>query len=159
MNDRSKRAASEDPNPQSPVCQRTSTSEESPSPDVPDGLPAPGSIIHLGQSDGQRTTYRFILETPPPNSISAEIILSVPETQSPTPGDAPEAEDESQEEEKQLTAPTNSTPPEVPEVKMELPKDEDKPPKFEDERPKDKDKLSKEKDKSSKGTDESPEVK
>ena len=157
MSNRPKRTASADLKPRSPVRQRTSTSEGSPSPDVPDRLPGPSVNVTLGRSDGQRTTYDIFVDVPAPDMIPPEIVISLPETRSPTPGDGPEAEEESQEGERESAG--SSPPPEMPTVKMESPKDEDNLLKDQDDLPKDEDETPKAKDKSPKVEDKSPEMK
>ena len=157
MSDRPKRTASGDLKPRSPVRQRTSTSEDSPSPEVPDRLPGPSVNVTLGRSDGQRTTYDIFVDMPAPGMIPPEIIISMPESRSPTPDDVPEAENESQEGERESTG--SSPPPKVPKLKMESPKDEDILPKDQDHLPKDDDETPKAKDKSPKVEYKSPKEK
>lgn len=157
MSDRPKRTASGDPKPRSPVRQRTSTSEDSPSPDVPVGLPGPSVNVTLGRSDGQRTVYDIFVDMPAPGTIPPDIIISMPESRSPTPGDVHEAEEESQEEEEETTAsPPSTGTSDTPKVKMESPKDEDILPKDQDDLPKDEDETPKVEDKSPKVEDKSP---
>ncbi|KAJ4006121.1 hypothetical protein NW752_001371 [Fusarium irregulare] len=149
MSGRPKRTASGDLKSRSPVRQRTNTSEDSSSPNVPDRPPAPRVNVTLGQPDGQRTTYDIFVDMPAPGTIPPDIIISMPESRSPTPGDVPEAEEESQEEEEETTAsPPSTGTSDMPKVKMESPKDEEILPKGQDDLPKDEDETPKAEDKS-----------
>ena len=120
-------------------------------------FPAPRVNVTLGRSDGQRTTYDIFVDMPAPGMIPPDIIISMPETRSPTPGDVPVAEDESPEGEEESTAsPPSTDTSDMPKVKMESPNDEDNLPKDEDDLPKDEDETPKAKDKLYKVEDKSP---
>ncbi|RFN45227.1 hypothetical protein FIE12Z_10508 [Fusarium flagelliforme] len=146
MSDQPKREASEDPNPRPSIRRKTSASAYPSIQDLPDRQPEPDSDATPEGSDGQRLAFDFVVERPPPNATVPEIIISLPDTSSPTPSEVPAPEEESLEVESGSTgSPSSTTTSEAPKVRRELPKVED------NSKPKVKDRLPKEKDESPEG--------